>query len=158
MPQPSKLQELYDYLQACFVEFKNEPSNLAVLSGSGKTSGLLNTEQSYSYEYNVQIFALEFTQNPHVLFIAIHKWLVANQPDLYANEQIEEILSPEITILDNDTSNIEINFKLIDNVFVIETELGTEYKIIRPESVSLPGLDSPRLKQAVYIYSPNHAE
>lgn len=98
---------------------KANPEALHVYIDKGQVVSTGFPAQGWEYRYTLNLVITDYSGDQNILMAAILNWLMVNQADSLANDELRErIFSFEADILRNDLADIAIFLELTERVLV----------------------------------------
>ena len=113
---------------------KNNPEALRVYIDKGRVVSTGFPAQGFEYRYTLNLVITDYSGDQNILMAAILNWLMVNQADSLANDELRErLFSFEADILRNDLADVAIYLELTERVLVsVSSGLATVKAIPEP--------------------------
>jgi hypothetical protein len=119
-------------LNNAFPEFVTDPNRLKVFADKGKIVASLARTDSFDYQYTLNVIVLDFTGDADKVFLAMVKWMRANQPDALLNvDARDDAIGFEADFNDDTSVDLSITLKLTESV--VENPDGTTTHVAEPQ-------------------------
>lgn len=129
----NKPQSLRRALNKAVPYVRDNPDKLHLFVDNGSLVATGAGSISWEYRYTLNVVIEDFSGNQNLLMAPVLLWLADNQPDAIHNPELrEKLLTFDIDILRNDTSDISLNLLLTERV-VVSTEGGVSSVEAVPE-------------------------
>jgi hypothetical protein len=118
-------------LNAALPDLVTNPEKLKVFADAGKIVASMAASDSFDYQYTLNVILLDFTGDADMVFLALVKWMRANQPDmLLAVDKRDTALTYEADF--NDDTSVDLSIKLALTESVVANADGTVTHVVEP--------------------------
>lgn len=138
-------------IAALMPELARDPDRLAMWVERGQVRAPGNRQHGFSWEYELILYAENFTRDPAMLFFIVVEWLRTQQPDLLAANA--QGFPFEVDVIDDKTADIKITLPLREVITASDQGAGQWELTVCDEQTSLFPDDEPLCPHAGQIVS-----
>ncbi|QWP76090.1 phage tail protein [Lysobacter sp. K5869] len=123
MNKPASLRA---HLAAALPELSTDPERMLVFVEEGSVISTAQPNASFELRYRLSLVLVDFVGDAARLFLAVLRWVQANQWDLLAHPDRWGELAFEVDVIDHERADVQIRLPLRERIGVTTDANGVE--------------------------------